>query len=858
MTIAQPMCVLTCVVFMLGQSAYADDTELLLGNPQTVAHLATNSGPGTSAATLEQLAANQPYDSGRFYAGSCDNDVNYWTDVDVIPDCSTTSNIIDKDDFLCSAATGQLMTRGSSRNMLAQYRNGGHDGSSIGPYRWQYLASGHANSPVECLADYGSHGDGRSIYRWPAAGTNVSDPFSNNVQDALSWGSAPRNRSYTIYDGNYLNWMSRHGGTMLDRTGITENTADSAVGDESDTCSLNTSMTFTKPIVAIDALNRTRHLSDVYVSTFEIRANSHWPGKLSKHRIENGRINDLSDDWTAAQVIPASATRNLFSNIVSSTLSAAGNAIANGNDALRPSDLGLTGAAGEPSLEELVTWARTVNTIGDSLHSQSAAVVYGGEAGAPDTVIFTATNDGFLHAIAGHDGRELWAFVPEQLLPNLSRLYFDPDTEHKDYGLDGDIVPVIKDVDRDGQIEAEDGDFVYLIFGMRRGGQAYFALDVTDKEAPSLLWVFDSKESGESWSTPSISRMHVAGELQNADQAVVVIGGGYDTVHDTASHPTGADGSGAGIYVLDLVSGERLWRAGPDAGANLPLNAMGRRMDRAIPNQVRVIDLNGDGFADRMYASDLGGQIWRFDVSNGQSANRLIAGGVIAQLGANGVRSKPSAAQTRRFYNAPDVSLITDIQQQKRFMAISIGSGYRAHPFDDSASDRFFSIRDPDVFKPLSQQDFDNYSVITTADLVEVDGSTRTTIGNDDRGWMLTLPDNEKILADSLTFDDQIFFVGFTADAQAVADCATSLGKNHLYRLNVVNGSPVASNMHSRRESPHGAIAPSPAVLFPAPGIDCIGEECSVRPLICVAAECFDPGLDASPVRTLWTQAGID
>lgn len=844
------MCVLACVVFVLGQSAYADDTELLLGNPQSVAHLVVDSAPGDSA--------NQLYDSNRFYSGACDSDLNYWTDVHVIPDCSTTNNIIDKRDFLCNSAARVLAARGSSRSMLAQYRNGGGDGSSIGPYRWQFLAPGHANSPVECLADYGTHGDGRSNYRWPAAGTNVSDPFTDNVQDALSWGSAPRNRSYTIYDGNYLNWMNRHGGTLLDQLGVAESAVDYAVGDESGACSLRTSMTLTKPIVAIDALNRTRHLNDVYLSTFEVRANSHWPGRIAKHRIENGRINDLSDDWTAAQMAPAAATRNLFSNIVSSNLSAAGNAIAAGNDALRPSDLGLTGAAGEPGLAELVAWARNVNPIGDSLHSQSAAVVYGDDAGAPDTVIFTATNDGFLHAIAGHDGRELWAFVPEQLLPNLSRLYFDPDTGHKDYGLDGDIVPVIKDVDQDGQIEAEDGDFVYLIFGMRRGGQAYFALDVTEKEAPSLLWVFDSKESGESWSTPSISRMHVAGELQNADQAVVVIGGGYDTVHDTASHPAGADGSGAGIYVLDLVSGERLWRAGPDAGANLPLNAMGRRMDRAIPNQVRVIDLNGDGFADRMYASDLGGQIWRFDVSNGQSANRLVAGGVIAQLGANGVRTTPSAAQTRRFYNAPDVSLITDIQQQKRFMAISIGSGYRAHPFDDSASDRFFSIRDPDVFNPLSQQDFDNYSVITTADLVEVDGSTRTTIGNDDRGWMLTLPDDEKILADSLTFDDQIFFVGFTPDAQAAAGCATSLGKNHLYRLDVANGNPIEPNVNARRESPHGAIAPSPVVLFPAPGIDCVGEECSVRPLICVAAECFDPGLDTSPVRTLWTQAGID
>ncbi|MGI9202075.1 MAG: hypothetical protein ACR2QL_13510, partial [Woeseiaceae bacterium] len=147
---------------------------------------------------------------------------------------------------------------------------------------------------------------------------------------------------------------------------------------------------------------------------------------------------------------------------------------------------------------------------------------------------------------------------------------------------------------------------------------------------------------------------------------------------------------------------------------------------------------------------------------------------------------------------------------------------------------------------------------ITTADLVEVKGRTRTTIGNTDRGWMLTLPDDEKILADSLTFDNQIFFVGFTPDAQAAAGCTTSLGKNHLYRLNVVSGNPMESSVASRRESPHGAIAPSPVVLFPAPGIDCVGEECSIRPLVCIGAECFDPQLDATPVRTLWTQGGIN
>ncbi|MGI9202247.1 MAG: hypothetical protein ACR2QL_14390, partial [Woeseiaceae bacterium] len=546
------ICVAAFAALMLGQSVYADDTELLLSISQPASQHDEMSAQDTSGAMITQRASNQLYDSNRFYSGACDKDLNYWTDVSVIPDCSTTRNIIDKKDFLCNDATRRLTTRGSSRNMLAQYRDGGHDGHSIGSHRWQFLAPGHANSPVECLADLGNHGDGRANYRWPAAGTDVSDPFTDNAQDALSWGSTPRNRSYTIYDGNYLNWISNHSDMPLSPADNGKPVTGNAGDDEPDSCALKVSMSFTKPIVAVDAFNRTRHLNDIYLSTFDVRPKTHWPGNLTKHRIESHRINELSDGWSGAQLNSASATRNLYSNIVSSDLSAAGNALITGNDALRPSDLGLTGAFGEPSLDELVSWAHSVRTVGDSLHSQPAAVVYGGDASDPDTVVYAATNDGFLHAISGRDGRELWTFVPEQLLANLTRLYFDPAAKHKNYGLDGNIVPVIKDVDHDGQIEAEDGDFVYLVLGMRRGGQTYFALDVTVKESPHLLWVFDSKESGESWSTPSISRMHVAGELQNADQAVVVIGGGYDTVHDTATHPPGADGSGAGIHILDL------------------------------------------------------------------------------------------------------------------------------------------------------------------------------------------------------------------------------------------------------------------------------------------------------------------
>jgi type IV pilus assembly protein PilY1 len=254
---------------------------------------------------------------------------------------------------------------------------------------------------------------------------------------------------------------------------------------------------------------------------------------------------------------------------------------------------------------------------------------------------------------------------------------------------------------------------------------------------------------------------------------------------------------------------------------------------------------------------------------------------VIARLGAEGLAT-PAAADTRRFYNAPDVSLITDNNQQRRFVSVSIGSGYRAHPFDLDASDRFFSIhpfdldasdrffsiRDGDVFNQLPQSAYDNYPIITDDDLVEVSGQTQTVITANDRGWKFTLPYNQKVLADSLTFDNQIFFVAFSPDSEAAVSCTAGRGTNFLYRMSALNGDPVTANLEalSPEEADdarsttlqQGGIAPTPTILFPsADDPDCEGAACTPPPLGCVGVECFDPGFANNPVRTLWTQDGI-
>ena len=671
-------------------------------------------------------------------------------------------------------------------------------------------------------------------------------------------------------------------------------------------------ISFTAPAIAVNAFNRTQHLNDLYVSVFRATDEVHWPGNLKKYTIANAQIEDAKGDaavdpntgyfadssrnfWKtgigndgadvftggAANVLPPPAQRNLYTNNSLGSLSALSNHISNANaSAYTPASFGLTGAANEPSVGQVIEWLRGVDVrdedndptttvryaMGDTLHAQPAAVVYGTTAQTQDIVLYSATNDGYLHAMRASDGQELWSFIPQELLPNVKDLYLNDNVDYKNYGLDGDVVPVVYDKNDDGVIDPTD-DFVYLVFGMRRGGDNYYMVEVTDPTAPILRWFKTFPEMGQSWSSPVAAKIKIGnGSTQNAQQAVLVIGGGYDTTHDAAAHPTSPDLDGAAIFMLDLETGNQLWRAGRDIGANLQLS----RMTRSIPSRIRVIDLNGDGFADRMYSADLGGQVWRFDITNGNAVNQLIAGGVIAQLGAEGLAA-PSPQDTRRFYVTPDVAMFVDKRHDRRYLAVNLGSGYRAHPLDNSATDKFYSVRDPDIFNSLTQSQYNSYPIIRDADLVDVAGQFGTTIPANGSGWKLTLPPTQKILSDSQTFDDAVYFASFEPETNSVDPCQAGLSVNRLYRLNIVNGDPVIdygapapadgalADEARVTKLEQGGIAPKPVFFFPSPtDPNCSGTECAPPPVGCVGVECFDPGFLNNPVRTLWTQDGIE
>ncbi|MCB1624716.1 MAG: PQQ-binding-like beta-propeller repeat protein, partial [Pseudomonadales bacterium] len=604
---------------------------------------------------------------------------------------------------------------------------------------------------------------------------------------------------------------------------------------------LETSSTFTTPAVGINAFNRTQTVNDLYVSVFSPRETIRWPGNLKKYALRNGQIvdalgnsavdpstgffrrgtqsfwsatpdEDRVTDGGAASQLPDPATRNVYTYLPASgnrNLTAPVNAISASNTALTDALLG-TGGPG-PTREQVIDWARGVDIqdvdangniteaakrMGDPLHARPALVSFGGALDTPDprdVVVLVPTNDGVLHAFDARSGAELWSFVPPELLSRLRQLVEDRPQNPRSYGLDGDVRVLKFDRNQNGVVEPGDGDRVWAYFGMRRGGRNYYALDITDRTRPQLKWILGPTELpdiGETWSTPAIARVRVGGASQNGEHLVLIFGGGYDGGQENYSYRQ--DTVGNGIYMVDAASGALLWSAGGPGGsgtADLALSAM----TQSIPSRIVALDNDGDGFADRMYAADLGGRVWRFDIFNGQGRGSLVTGGVFASLGG---AENASPANNRRFYYAPDVALIQR-RGAEPYYNLAIGSGYRGHPLDATTQDQFYSLRDKNPFGKLSQSQYDSATPLLDSDLIDITNDpANAAVPTIASGWRLELRLNggwsgEKVLAESLTVGGIILFPTYQPQPASTLDpCAPANGRNRVYALTVDTGRP--------------------------------------------------------------------
>ncbi len=202
-------------------------------------------------------------------------------------------------------------------------------------------------------------------------------------------------------------------------------------------------------------------------------------------------------------------------------------------------------------------------------------------------MLYVGANDGMLHgfdASTSTGGNEILAYVPNAIFPELSKLT-SPNYVHQ-YYVDG----------QSNVNDVYDGSNWHTVLAgtTGAGGRAVFGLDVTIPEqfkATNVLWEFSNTNNvdlGYTLAQPSVVR------LQDGHYAVIVANG-YNS-----------DNGHAVLFVLDALTGNLLQKI--DTGAGTAINKNGLSSPLAI-------DTNNDRSVDTVYAGDLYGNLWKFDLS---------------------------------------------------------------------------------------------------------------------------------------------------------------------------------------------------------------------------------------------------
>jgi type IV pilus assembly protein PilY1 len=263
--------------------------------------------------------------------------------------------------------------------------------------------------------------------------------------------------------------------------------------------------------------------------------------------------------------------------------------------------------------------------FGDALHSRPLPLNYGAissysNPGNPAIYLAVASNDGMLRMIrnttgsGAESGEEIWAFMPRRAMAAQKVLRANGTGMKHPYTVDGAPVAFMLDVNQDGSIIANDGDKVYLYVGMRRGGKAYYAFDITNPEAPKLMWTIEKdgafSELGYTFSNPRVGLINTP----SGPTPVIMFAGGYDMNKDIRGTVGTDDSEGNAIYVVNAQSGQLIWKAVRGSGGSGSTVFEHPRLTDSIPSTLSVGDTDGDGFTDRILVGDTGGNVWRADI----------------------------------------------------------------------------------------------------------------------------------------------------------------------------------------------------------------------------------------------------
>jgi len=624
---------------------------------------------------------------------------------------------------------------------------------------------------------------------------------------------------------------------------------------------------FASPAVSTNSADRTTHRDSLYYTMFLPKTHARWKGNLKKLKLGSDGIKDMSGklamdeeggvigkDATTFWSAPGSKdgnniqeggvnyqlskqiTRKLYSDFglgtliefnydkISQRLNEEQLAGRFGTNNASETKKLMKWAAGEDVLGENSSSTRRADIFGDPLHSKPVTMDYGND----DVRVFIGTNAGVLHAFRDNDKtvEESWAFYPGSLL-DIHKPQMEKQQDTKVYGVDGPLNVFFKDLNRDGVVNGNDK--VWLFAGLRRGGDEYYGIDITNPDTPKLMWggpISPSRtgfeELGQTWSKPLVTHIRM-----QKDKPVLIFGAGYDTNKDNVARTD--DNQGRGIFIVDAETGKLVWSLTSRNKSNKFSGS------HSIAADLAIMDSDYDGFTDRIYAADTAGDIWRIDMPRDlpNDADAPWTHFKFASLGSS------KSNQDRRFFYQPLVARTyfskvtinqssgntnkTITRKDTPYEAILIGSGDRTSPLSTQVDDYLFMLRDENtvtqsfsknvpktiVMSDLLDVEYDPFSNVTSKDeFYEVEANLAK-----EKGWKYKLRSGEKSLAKATVIGGVAYFTSFMpASLSSANQCSLSGGSGSLYALHMHYGSRVfeRSRYDTARDLPD-----TPTIIYP-------------------------------------------
>ncbi|MBT3066087.1 pilus assembly protein [Rhodoferax sp. U11-2br] len=550
--------------------------------------------------------------------------------------------------------------------------------------------------------------------------------------------------------------------------------------------------------------NSTSITDSTSTQVFQARFDANkWSGDLVAYPITTAGLS-ITPVWQAQHRMPAPADRKLFVRTPSGVtkpfvwnelpsadkalLDADSSSANNSSDVvayLRGSrDKEIKGSTG--IFRERVSLEVNVAPLGDIVHSSPFF-------DQDNDVLYVNANDGMLHAFRASDvkdssgnvlhkaGSEIFGFIPSAVVSRLKNLT-SPGYTHE-FLVDGDVVVSPK--------TAETGDKRLLFGTLGRGGKGLFGLNVTTPTGfgtSDFLWEYtptgDSSAISDGVKDTAVNAntdqdlglmlgRPVYAKMNYGDNGTgaVIVGNGYNSTSGKAVlyiFLLDTDGKVATVKKLDtLIAG--------DNGLATP----------------SVLDVDGNGTVDYIYAGDLKGNVWKFDVRGKTTASWSV-----------GLSGKPLfVAKDTSNKLQPITSPITfatdtvagDPHVGKRFVFFGTGSYFRSVDPADASVQSWYGLIDEDEVitdrTALKQRSvaitgiFDNkpvrgFSVAEPNDMVGK------------KGWYIDFenPAGERIVTEPMFYKFAVPALVASSIIPATGDPCIPGGSGYLNVINPFNG----------------------------------------------------------------------